>query len=439
MAPTKRAARPTAFGRLAALVLENKEVLAVVLLAFVLRASYVYVTPWWVRGHDADGHLAYVQYVLDHWTIPPTHDSPQFYHPPAYYFLGALLVRVAAAFSSAPKEVVLQWYSLALSFLTVAAAAWCGFLLFPQPKQWIERFGFLSIVGTFPALIFFSSRVNNDALYAPFAFLAFALTLLWWKKPTTVVWLWLCVVIGAGLLVKTNMVLWIPISFLVLWASAKVTLKGKIASSLLLACSLLLIAGWYEIPRVVGEDNDMREVVVGNVNHQTGALENRPAYFLTFNPVQVLRYPFNEVVGEGSRRLYHWEYFYRSAFFGEFRYPAPMRVVGFAALFASLLLLPLVFVRFVAVARRLRTSVHAPLAIASVVLLAGALADRLVMPFSSSQDFRYSVALFIPWAAWMAAGIAGPFTVKSLVHQALCTILAGSMVAFMLLLVSTPA
>jgi hypothetical protein len=50
----------------------------------LLIANLARVPP--THGYDWPGHLAYVQYVHDHWRAPPPEATPQFFNPPLYYF-----------------------------------------------------------------------------------------------------------------------------------------------------------------------------------------------------------------------------------------------------------------------------------------------------------------------------------------------------------------
>lgn len=46
------------------------------------------------HGYDWPGHLAYLQYVSNHWRTPPPEETPQFFNPPLYYFCAAALHKV---------------------------------------------------------------------------------------------------------------------------------------------------------------------------------------------------------------------------------------------------------------------------------------------------------------------------------------------------------
>ncbi|HSQ42350.1 MAG TPA: hypothetical protein VLM37_08740, partial [Fibrobacteraceae bacterium] len=100
---------------------------ALIALSLIPIASYWSVTPYSVRSHDvsgAGGHIGYVAYIAEHWTLPKPNEGWTYYHPPLYYIGGALCWKVANLVGAAPSTM-LQAFSLALwlIFLTASASA----------------------------------------------------------------------------------------------------------------------------------------------------------------------------------------------------------------------------------------------------------------------------------------------------------------------------
>src|SRR3989338_10481881 len=90
---------------------------SILLLGIILRVFYVLGTPHSVREHDVWGHIDYIKYVSESWSIPPPHENSQFYHPPLYYF-GAAAIYVAGQRMMLDENsifFVLQLFSLLLS------------------------------------------------------------------------------------------------------------------------------------------------------------------------------------------------------------------------------------------------------------------------------------------------------------------------------------
>ncbi len=408
-------------------------VIVVFCIAIALRVAYLSVTPFDLRGHDAWGHVEYIDYVLRDWSIPPPHDGFEFYQPPLYYFVGSAIVRAVQYVNPVlNKEIILQYFGLLLSIITLGIGFLSANLLFPKMQR-MERLLFIAILGAFPSVVFFSARINNDTLYHFFAFLAFASLLIWWRDRIMKHWILVCVVIGLGLISKSNMILWMPIAFLTLCVAKNVSIRKKITFVLLLFVIPFALSGWFQIPRFFEEDK-MRTVLVGNADIQTGEISSAPEYLLTFNPVQILKHPFNHIDGDGARRLYHWEYFFRSAFFGEFEFPPRFIPIAVTILISALLLSILALYRLAYDLRFLSSSQTAPVAITAVVLLLGAFAYRIAMPFSACQDFRFSIALALPWTVYMVMGIGTERHVLRFIHGFLCLTLVFSSAAFLLMI-----
>ncbi len=102
------------------------------------------------HGYDWPGHLAYVQYVADHWRAPPPEMTPQFFNPPLYYFSTAIVHRITGI------ELVRSGQSLNL----VLALATVVLLLACARRLWRDDL--------LPALWFIGFYVLNPTVYRTF-------------------------------------------------------------------------------------------------------------------------------------------------------------------------------------------------------------------------------------------------------------------------------
>ncbi len=102
-----------------------------------------------------DNHLAVIDYVARHWSLPRADALEQAYHPPLYYLLAAPLLRAAGL-------VGVQALSLVFS---IASLVLIGSLLRQLP--WIReatRLWCLALAAFHPQLILFSLFISNDTL-----------------------------------------------------------------------------------------------------------------------------------------------------------------------------------------------------------------------------------------------------------------------------------
>ncbi len=378
-------------------------VVALLVVGCLLRYGYFSVTPHDVRGHDFDGHLEYTQIVAHTW-LPPA-QGWQAYQPPLYYYLAAPWYLAGERFSG---NVVggangIQAFSLLLSCLTLALGAAISYRLFPREGEGASRAFFTAFLAIFPSLILAAPRINNDALATLAAFASYALLLLWYRRPTRSLWLWLGVSLGIGLLAKSTTALLVMLSVFALACHPRFSWRQKAVRLGQLALIGFLVAGWFVAPRAL-QAKDGRSMVVGNLYKLTNFVQNEPKYLLTFNPAQLLSIPYNNPYDDAARRQYFWEYFYRSALTGEFQFGDNRLFLTRSMIVSSLLLLVLSSISLARdVWRRARETV--PLWGGILLYLVFAFAYRIAFPYSSSQDFRYVLPMAIPLAYYAAVGL----------------------------------
>ncbi len=368
--------------------------------AVALRLLYTWNSAYDERGHDAPGHLDYIVYVAANFSLPPPADGFEFYQPPLYYIFAAPAVWIANIIHASEqlRNILIQIFSLICSLLTFWIAMKIGKKLLTDKKNILPLHLYAVLLGTTPAFLFFAARVNNDVLYQVWAFLAFLLMLMWWERPNTTTWLSICAVLGLGLLTKTNMALLVLPCFICLFAKKKMGWMVKIAQAFAGLAVILLIAGWFHIPRVL--DDDAKTAVVGNYAELTNFVENNVGNYLTFNPIAMVQYPFNDPYNDEARRQEFWEYFFRSALYGEFHFGNDRMLLALVMLLSSLLMIPFAAINLFRDIRR-NTYASLPVWCTFLTILLGAAAFRFVFPYSSSQDFRYSV-LLLPLFAYYA-------------------------------------
>jgi hypothetical protein len=370
----------------------------------MLRIAYVVATPHDVRAYDWEGHMQYIDYVFRNGSLPPPSAGWEFYQPPLYYIVAAVLLRIASIMGlpSELRFLFLQWFSLLLSLLTLGIGFWIGALLYPAKEHLRERLLFFGVIATFPSLILFAARINNDSLYHVFAFLSFGFLLRWWQTRRPRDWYLLAAAVCLGILTKSNAILLVPVSLLCLLA-AELPWKAKIMHGVAMCALVAAALALFLLPRALA--GETTTVGVGNINTLNPALRvsAAPSAYVTFNPIEVLRHPYNHTWHDDQRRHNFWEFFYRSAYFGEFSFGDALRAHAQFLLAIGYLLFPLTLFGIWKSIRQWDRR-HIPLLLTLGVLLAGHVAFRMQYPYSSSQDFRYSILLIVPLAFYAIEG-----------------------------------
>lgn len=371
----------------------------------LLRFLSMSATSYSLRAYDWQHHLFYIHYLLTHGSLPPAGLGWETYQPPLYYLFAAFLSKGLMLSQITPEfsPVPLQAFSLILSLLALGLGIAIGRVLFTKKEERRERLFFVLLLASFPGLIAFSSRISNDALVHVLLFLSFLFLLRWWKSKNMRDWLILSAVTALALLTKSNALLLLPVLYGSLLLKEKIPAKKKRnLLGLSLACTLIL-SGWFYVLRfgVEGEQS-----LIGNVDRHSPEIlmedARRPAQFFTFNPVRVLSHPFNNQWDDASGRKNFFEYFIRSLYFGHSSFDDRFIGQAVSLLFLTMLLLPVMLYGF------WRSRDHlffAPLSLTTAILLLGHMAYRFYLPQATTQDFRFSVLLIVPFGFFLVKGM----------------------------------
>ena len=368
----------------------------------LLRLLYVSVTPYDVRGHDVTSHIDYIKYLVQHHWFPPAQAGWEFHQPPLYYALMSPLLAIPKKLGISPTLGLswIQYASFFLSITTLFVACWIGILLFRRKSERLSLALFCLLIATFPALILFASRINNDVLYQFSAFLFLALLLRWWNVGTTRAALLTTLAIALGFLTKASAFLFLPVFWLLVALRPKTPLRHKLRWILLSGIGVALIAGWFIAIRYQEHDY-VRLLSFGGGMRRELTLTTSWRTFLVFNPLAVILQPFTSVWSDASGRPFFWVFFFKTSLFGQFSYLPVLR--PFASLLAALALglLPILAAGIVRAVRS-RDSARTPLLLTLVLVLAAAITYRILHPQSPNQDFRFSI-LLVPIGAYFAA------------------------------------
>jgi hypothetical protein len=373
-------------------------------LAAVLRVAYFLATPYWVRGHDVDGHIDYARFLTEHFTLPK--DGWEAWQPPLYYFLESLVLRFGELMQWSDGNIhkLMQLTALPVSLLTWGCAVWILRMAFPKREhgRWVILGSALFAVH--PGLIYNAARINNDVLSVFLAFVTVAFLLRWWTRGGIRSYYLAAMATGLHWLTKSTAPLLIPVQLGMLLFAKGMGWKKKLMHGALALALMGMMYGWVPATRaMLGHD---RSSFIGNSSGLQSALrlENRVSSYAVFDPAGMVDRPYNNPWDDAARRQYFWEYWYRSGFFGEFDFGAERKLVAQWMLGLSFLLFPLALIGLIA-GFRLDWRRTLPFALLLVILPLGHAVFRFQFPYGSSQDFRYSLAVLIPFFVLAIQGI----------------------------------
>lgn len=201
-------------------------------------------------GFDADGHLDYVEYVLDKGTLPLAEQGWQTYQPPLYYVAAALLMKAVSVSPAEPGGLVaLRLLNLALAAANLLLVAASLRLLFPDRGR-LQAIG-LALAAFLPALIYVfhypTNQVLSITLSTATVFLAIRLVRAGSVRVRDVAILGAC--LGAALLAKFSTLLLVPVVAAVPVARALERRDRSLARGALLGLASLAaaaaVSGWH--------------------------------------------------------------------------------------------------------------------------------------------------------------------------------------------------
>lgn len=152
---------------------ESRTPLLCTLFLMLLSTAYLLATTN-SRQHDLTGHVEYVQFLIEHGSLPNASNTWPGFHPPVYYLLGGIWTLMQSkifGFTDASRCLqFLSWY-IFLFFLLKSLSLWISL----KNRFSLWKYGLLFL--TLPGILFFAARVNNDVLLPLWGLLACELAL----------------------------------------------------------------------------------------------------------------------------------------------------------------------------------------------------------------------------------------------------------------------
>lgn len=404
---------------------------AVFLAGAALRIAYVLGTYYSERAHDTGPHIDYARYLAANLRLPPAGGGWEFFQPPVYYAVAAAFLRAGAAIDQ-PIEAILdalQLFSLVCSLVTLGAAVWIGAMLFPARADGRRRHLFALMVAALPSLVFMASPISNDPLYEALSFIAGALLVHWWRYDRPRAWYASVVVACVAVNTKSSGLALLPIAFVCLLLRVETPWRVRLRHLAVSAAIATIGVAFIPLMRAA-TDPTARRLVTMNVDGLPPALTlpSEPRNIVTFDPVQVVAHPENFPWDNSQRRQFLLEFFFRSAFFGEYTFAPDLRTLERLILTSALLALPLIAF---GLAREFGDA-HPlwPTLVSTATLLAAFVLYRIKFPYAPSQDFRYVTFLAVPLTFFAVRGAFDLPRVARPIGAATLITLAGSCAMF---------
>ena len=198
----------------------------ILLISFILKMFYAIKKIFCVTDHDLQvlevnpfvigptGHLGYINYIIEHLSLPPVITEyndfpPQFYHPPVFYVFGALVKGIAEKLG-VPEIIcyeILQQLNMVFAFLCIYVL----YKLLNELKISAKMTMLLMLLVAFsPIYLTLGVEINNDCIMTLFCLLAVHRVIIWYKKRTLKDIVLTGLFLALGILSKTSAVLISP-------------------------------------------------------------------------------------------------------------------------------------------------------------------------------------------------------------------------------------
>ena len=198
----------------------------ILLISFILKMFYAIKKIFCVTDHDLQvlevnpfvigptGHLGYINYIIEHLSLPPVITEyndfpPQFYHPPVFYVFGALVKGIAEKLG-VPEIIcyeILQQLNMVFAFLCIYVL----YKILNELKISAKMTMLLMLLVAFsPIYLTLGVEINNDCIMTLFCLLAVHRVIIWYKKRTLKDIVLTGLFLALGILSKTSAVLISP-------------------------------------------------------------------------------------------------------------------------------------------------------------------------------------------------------------------------------------
>ena len=381
------------------------------LCGFILRVGYMLYTPMTVRSHDlgaidagGTGHYGYIYRILTTGRLVDSGDG-QFYHPPLFYILSALLVKFLGLFIKADFPHMIEYAKIVSCFFgCMTAVIVSEFVCETQIKA---KEIVVAIVSFFPNLILMSGRVNNDALSVFFIVMCIYYTYRWYNEKTIKNIIMLALSFGFGMMSKISCGTIAFFTGTVMVIELCKSIKNKTVNELIkqyiiFAVICIPLSLWYPIRNYILFNQACTytpaAVWVTGEERSAAALFEK---FFSFKFWEVITVPYADVLGTDISII---KAILRTSMFGEFTYQGKETVARVLATVNIVVVITsiLSFVYVMKKGKKIKQIVKYGFVGIWACTFIPYLWLNYQIPKNFTMDFRYITMTVITGAAYMA-------------------------------------
>ena len=375
----------------------GKTLIALLFIGILFRCVFFMAMPYKKFSMDVEGHIEYIQYVIENHSVPSTQDCWSCYHPPVYY-VAASPFYVLSEFLGLPATAGLQSFSLLLSVLT----AFFGMLFLRKILEGWPLIIASSLWIFWPLMIMVTPRIGNDSMFYLMHVLCMWAGMSYVKDGRGKNLILALVATALALWTKSTGAVTLGLFFVFMVSGYFVNKRfQKLSKSEIVAWAMfVIIAVTFVLRRIMGAE------LVGNADvlNRSMRVPNFAFNYLYFDLRNFLEYPFTSGWDSAMGRDFFWNYALKSSMFGEWSM-LPTANGRFWATMMSVFLLGLIVFAIRGFWKTRLGLTHWILLLQGVAFIAALMALRIKYPFACSNDFRYILPVLLSFAPFVAMGV----------------------------------
>ncbi len=377
----------------------DKTIISAALVCLFASVHMVQHSDFTNRAPDWWGHIEYIRYVANRWSVPAPMAGWEFYQQPLYYFVAALVGKIGA-FASVPLVFTARYLSLVFMMTFVVyglliirtvisdkkVALLCSLLLLFWPF-------FLEIAG----------RLNNDMLLYPLWAACYYYLLLWscQREPKRLAQaLSLCAVM---LITKTSGIVPLATIILSVWVTTRKPLGGYAKNRMVWkgAIAVVVALAWnFGRTLYYQAHNSQLAIIISNsnMNRYMAAQysDNSLWKFLSINPHILFTNAFTTYTDDATGRHYFWQTYFKSLLFGYDSWPFTSLAIAMNCVF----LLLVIYTIAASFTQKLSRD-QKFLALCIAVALASQIGIRLLNRETGTNDARMTFPVLLVFIAYV--------------------------------------
>lgn len=375
----------------------GKTLIVLLFVGIVFRCFFFMATPYKKFSMDVEGHISYIQYVIENHSVPGNQECWSCYHPPVYY-VSAVPSYLLSEFLGMPGTTGLQTFSLLLSVLTTFFG-----LLFLRKILEGRNLVLASVLWIFwPLMIMVAPRIGNDQLFYLLHVLCLWAGISYFKDGRGNYLIVAVVATALALWTKTTGVVTLGMLFVLMVGGffAKGELRKPTRSEVVSWSLFIVLIAAFVLQKLLGSD------LVGNADYLNSSMkvQNEAFNYLYFDLRSFLEYPWTSCWNSMMGRNFFWNFALKTSLFGEWDM-LPTAEGRLCATIMSVLLLGLVVYGIRGFWKKRLDFVHWILFLQGIAFFGSLATLRLKYPFACSNDFRYILPVLLSIVPFVANGV----------------------------------